>query len=81
MKCTAVGLMYVKDGVMRKGGVRQGMCARYVACWGGEKLVVVLWAGWIGKNVWRGDKEMIVGDMDGHVRSKFRESDVVCFEV
>ena len=41
----------------------------------------MLWAGWIGKNVWRGDQEMIVGDMDGNVRSKFRESDVVCFEV
>ena len=46
-----------------------------------ERVVVVLWAGWIGKNVWRGDEDMIVGDMDGNVSSKFRESDVVCFEV
>ena len=46
-----------------------------------ERVVVVLWAGWIGKSVWRGDQGMIVGDVDGNVRSKFRESDVVCFEV
>ena len=38
-----------------------------------ERVVVVLWAGWIGKSVWCGDQEMIVGDMDGNVRSKFRE--------
>ncbi len=46
-----------------------------------ERVVVVLWAGWIGKSVWRVDQEMIVGDIDGNVRTKFRESDVVCFEV
>ena len=64
MKCTAVGLMYVKDGMMRKEGVRQGVCARYVACWGGEKLVVVLWAGWIVKC---SSKGVMVGDVDSNV--------------
>ena len=46
-----------------------------------ERVVALLWAVWIGKSVWCCDLEMVVGDMDGDVLSKFRESDVVCFEV
>ena len=38
-----------------------------------ERVVAVLWAVWIGKSVWCGDLEMVVGDMDGDVLSKFRE--------
>ena len=64
MKYTTIRLMYVKEGVVRKEGVRQGVCARYVACWGGKKLVVVLWAGWIVKC---SSKGVMVGDMDNDV--------------
>ena len=64
MKYTAIRLMYVKDGVMRKEGVKQGVCARYVACWGGERLVVVLWARWIVKCRSKG---VMVGDVDRSV--------------
>ena len=65
MKYTAIRLMYVKDGVVRKEGVRQGVCAMYVACWGG-KLVVVLWAGWIVKCSGKG---VMVGEVDSDVES------------
>ena len=64
MKYTAIRLMYVKDGVVRKEGVRQGVCVRYVACWSGKKLVVVLWAGWIVKCSGEG---VMVGDVDSNV--------------
>ena len=46
-----------------------------------KRLAVVLWAGWIGYSVWRGHLEIIVSDVNGNVGSKFRECDVVCFEV
>ena len=64
MEYTAIMLMYVKDGVMRKERVKQNVCARCVACWGGETLVVVLWAGWIVKC---SSKGVMVGDVDSNV--------------
>ena len=68
----AIRLVYVKDGVVWKERARRDENVGCEVCGMCERVVVVLWAGWIGKNVWRGDEEMIVGDIDGNVRSKFR---------
>ena len=78
----AIGLVDIKDRVAWQEGVRGDdnvVCLRNgVMC---ERVAVVLWARWIQDNVWRGDLEMIVSDMDGNVGSKFKECGVVCFEV